>query len=167
MTTDNDKINEIAKYLEMDRKNKYKKEVVDFYTSIIAKSYEKASAYTNLIIMGGYVLFFTFWSNVRNEVNVSWGRLSVILVIISAIFFIIWEISNMICTSLQLRKLHKAEQISPDKFEEHIKTIEKEERKFQANMAKFWIFELLATIIPGFTGVIILIIIYSVTLFYK
>ncbi len=160
-----EKNNEILKCLEIQRQDKYKKDVLEFYTSIIARSYDKASAYSHLIIMAGYALFFSFWGNVRNEVNPFWGRVSVVTMLFSVIFFIIWEIIMMICTSLNFRKLHKIQKISPDKFEEHIKKIEKEEKEFEANLAQFWVFELFLTIIPGFAGAIILITLYVKTLF--
>lgn len=148
----------------MDEQDKYKRDILEFYTSIIAHSYDKGSNYTNLIIMAGYVLFFTFWSNVKNEVDIVDARLSVIYVIISVLFFIVWEIWEMIYSSLDLRRLHQLNQVSPSEFKAQMERVKKETEKLQANFARLWIYELILTIIPGFSGALTLIIAYVKTL---
>jgi hypothetical protein len=156
-----DQIREMAKAAELEKQNKYKNEVVEFNTSIIAKSYEKALAYTNLIIFAGYVLFFSFWKEVRGELDKVWSGISVILVIISLIFFIAWEIFQMIQSSAYFRKLYSTFKLSPDNYSEKIQNFNKEIQKNQARVASLWIFELIFTIIPGFLGAGILLFLYS------
>lgn len=157
-------IQEIAELHEMQRQEKFKKDMVDFYTSIIAKSYEKASAYSKLIIMGGYAIYFTFWANVKNEVNSIWANRSAVLLIFSVLFFILWEIGTMICSSLVFRRISALSKVPPDKFEDEMKKVTKEGELFEVRYARFWIFQLIITIIPALIGVIILIMIYIPTL---
>ena len=149
---------------QIQEQEKHKREVLEFYTSIIAHSYDKGSNYTNLIIMAGYAVFFTFWSNVKNEVNIIDARISVLYVIISVLFFIIWEIYEMIYSSSFLERLHKFDQVPPAEFKVHMERVKKETEKLKANFARFWIWELILTIIPGFFGALVLIISYVKTL---
>ena len=158
-------VQEIAKNQEIQRQEQYKKDVLEFYTSLQARLYDKASTYTNLIIVAGYALFFTFWGNIKSEVDVFWGKISVILLIISVLFFIMWEIGMMIFTSLNFKKINTLNRVSPDKFETEMNKMKKEEEKFQIVLSRIWFLELLVTIIPGILGVFILVIAYVKTLF--
>lgn len=50
MNQTNKKMQEITRWVEIDKQNRYKKEVVEFYASIISNTYEKASS--SVIIPG-------------------------------------------------------------------------------------------------------------------
>ncbi len=160
----NAQFNEVAKDQEVQEKVKFKKDVMEFYTSIIARTYDKGSRYTNLIIMAGYAVFFTFWSNVRSEVNIIDARVSVIYVVISVVFFIAWEIYEMIHSSSHLRKLYQLNQVPPDEFRAQMDQVIKEAKRLEARWASIWVYELILTIIPGFAGAILLIFSYIKTL---
>ena len=159
-----EKVEQLSNLAERQRQNDYKKEVVEFYTSIISHSYDKASSYSNLIIMAGYALFFTFWSNIRGEIGAVWGNRSAALVIVSALVFILWEIAGMISSSLLFKKLYDLGKVAPDRFQAEAERVRKETEKFQARWARWWILELILTIVPGFLGAFILVLLYVPTL---
>lgn len=151
--------------MNSEETDRYKKECVEFYTSIIAQSYEKAAAYTNLIIVAGYVLFFTFWNEIRKDLDYFWSSLSVIFMIISVIFFIAWEITQMINSSLYFKKLHETFKIAPDKYSSEIEGFYKKSNEFKARLASIWVWELVLTIIPGLIGLAILLFVFIQKLF--
>ena len=149
----NDQFNEF-------QEEKFKKDTMEFYNSFIANAYDKGSKYTNLIIVAGYASFFTFWSNVRNEVNIIDARLSVIYVVISVSFFIAWEILQMIVSSVTLQKLYKLNDVPPAEFKIQMEQRKSAIKKSEASCGRFWIYQLLITISFGFSGAAILLLSY-------
>ncbi len=149
---------------EMQQQEKSKKDAMEFYNSIIANSYEKGSIYTHLIIVAGFASFFTFWSHVKDEVNIIDAHVSVIYVIISVSFFIAWEVFEMIYSSWQLEKLYNLNGVPPAEFKIQMDRADKEIKKFQASWVRLWRYELLITIIFGFSGAFLLTLSYVKTL---
>lgn len=61
---------------------------VEAYLKMIAAMYDKGTAYTNLIIRGGYAAFFSLWTTSRSLIPVNQARSAAILMIISASLFV-------------------------------------------------------------------------------
>ena len=165
MTDLNRQIQEIAKIVQAQEQEKYKKDIVEFYTSIISKSYDKASTYSNLIIVAGYALFFTFWANIKNEVNLIDARVSAIYVILSVLCFLLWEIGVMLYSAKNLKNLQSLKNVPPDKFKEQMQKIIKKNEESEAAITRYWVYELIMTLFCGFAGVIVLMIAYVKTIF--
>jgi len=153
----NQKIQELSNLFQLEEQRRYKKEVVEFYTSILSKTYDKASTYTNIIIMAGYALFFTFWAQVKDEVAAVDARLSAVYVLISVLIFLVWEIFSMIRGALNLKNLNGLTNVPADKFRDQMAIYNKKNEEFNASFTRYWFYQLLFTIVFGFSGAVVLI----------
>lgn len=80
------------------------KEQLDFHRKFVESISEKADQYLRTIQLGGYAIFFAVWGITREWLTPFWGSLAAILMIISAIIFVIWEIWKSTILSLTLRQ---------------------------------------------------------------
>jgi len=107
-------LNEINSHL--NRLTKEVKELRQFQASV---EYEKQvqaalelmgrmqashASYTNLIIVAGYAAFFTFWSTLKNDLPKWLYAVSGLLIVLSLLVFIAWEVTKMIWGAFHLRK---------------------------------------------------------------
>ena len=66
--------------------------VVDIQIRIIAGAYEKANAYTNLIIVAGYAGLFALWQFTKDNLSRRQVIISGLLTITSLAIFVLFEI---------------------------------------------------------------------------
>src|SRR5258708_28488103 len=78
--------------------------VVDIQIRIIAGAYEKANAYTNLIIVAGYAGLFAVWQFTKDNLSRKQTLISALLIIVSLAIFVIFEIYKAHYTSRLLRQ---------------------------------------------------------------
>ena len=77
---------------------------VETQTKIISEGFEKATNYTNLIIVAGYAGFFALWQMTREYLNRDQVLISALLMMVSIIVFIVFEIYKALNTSIVLWK---------------------------------------------------------------
>ena len=80
----------------------YAAATIETYVKIISALYDKGSAYTNLVIVGGYAAFFALWTNSRPLININQARWAAILMLISASIFVIFEVYKMFHSAAHL-----------------------------------------------------------------
>src|SRR5438034_479873 len=73
--------------------------VVDTQIRIIAGSYDKANAYTNLIILAGYAGLFALWQFTKDNLGRTQVLVSGLLFLISITIFVVFEIYKAHYTS--------------------------------------------------------------------
>ncbi len=76
----------------MNNSNEQQNKLVDDIIKINSALYEKATAYTNVVILAGYVAFFSVWNNMKVYLTKSEMLQSASAVTFSLIVFISWEI---------------------------------------------------------------------------
>src|SRR5258708_37946291 len=84
--------------------------VVDIQIRIIAGAYEKANAYTNLIILAGYAGLFALWQFTKDYLSRTQVLVSALLTLTSITIFVLFEIYKAHFTSRQLRQYANAVQ---------------------------------------------------------
>jgi len=82
---------QLNKELEKERLDKLLELEIKFMTA----TYDKSSAYANLIIISGYASFFGLWSITSKFITRSQSLWVCILILISAIVFVFFEIIKM------------------------------------------------------------------------
>jgi hypothetical protein len=139
-----------------------KKETIEILIKIMSVSYDKAAAYSNLILIGGYAIFFTVWGKMYGELPPFNMKLSALFMSTSVLFFICWEIYKMIYYSNNLKGLHKiTKETNPEKFFIDLKNYNLDEQEKNLRMVKIWYFVLIITIIPGVLGGAILLVSFA------
>ncbi len=77
---------------------------VEIQIRIIAGAYEKANAYTNLIILAGYAGLFALWQFTKENLSRTQVIVSALLTLTSITIFVLFEIYKAHFTSRQLRQ---------------------------------------------------------------
>lgn len=136
-----------------------KKETIEILIKVMSASYDKAAAYTNLILIGGYATFFTVWGKMYGELPSFNMKLSALFMSTSVLFFICWEIYKMFFNSDNLKGLYEiTEEKNPEKFLIDLNNYNLNEQKKSLRLVKIWHFVLVITVIPGVLGGAILIV---------
>lgn len=127
---------------------------VDLNVRIIAAAYEKASAYANLLIVAGYAGFFALWQMTKDYLGRKQTLLSALLMLVSLIVFIVFEIYKGHYTSRFLKTFHNSilkreHQTSLGTFVEQMTALEQAERQGALRFLTFWNMTFWVTTITG------------------
>ncbi len=114
---------------------------------IIERAQSNHVSYTNLIIVAGYAAFFTFWSTIKNDLPEWLFSVSGLLIIISLIIFIAWEVTKMVLGALNFRKVehYLTNSTGSDAINKYHKSISTFDRK----MSRIWIWFFIPTVALG------------------
>jgi len=88
----------------------------DYLKEIITHSYSKATAYNNIIVLGGYVAFFSMWHTLKDSLSVRMMLFSALSMSFSAAIFVLSHVYVMVKTSKHYRRLSAipTEGVSPE-----------------------------------------------------
>lgn len=131
---------------------------LDAMKEILAQAYGQASNYSNLIIVAGYVGFYSMWSSVRTEMPQGAMVTAGLLITISALFFVAFEIYKMIRMSLHFRVLVR---LLHEGGASALERVQSEEQRFSLRLAKAWVVALVLTVVPGFAAAAILVVCFA------
>lgn len=132
-----------------------RRQVTDVMKELITHSYSKASTYTNVVIVAGYVVFFTIWNSLKTSLSPFLALTSALCLTLSAVIFVLFEVYKMISTSVHIRKLSKLlNQEDPQKI---IADSKREILKVERIGFKVWLIALLPTVVFGLAGASILL----------
>src|SRR6266700_379417 len=107
--------------------------VVETQIRIIAGAYEKANAYTNLIVLAGYAGLFALWQFTKDLLSRTQVLTAALLILTSIIIFVLFEIYKAHYTSRLLRRYLRVVQqpeirVSPERLLSAMNTFEAAER---------------------------------------
>jgi hypothetical protein len=113
-------------------------------------------SYTNLIVVAGYAGFFTFWSTIKNDLPKWLYAVSGLLIIVSLLCFITWEVTKSIWGGLHLRRV-EAQLTSRIPDEGTIFRFQKEIDAFDRKINHIWIGFLIPTVLFGLASALSLV----------
>lgn len=142
--------------LHAQQGNGMRNERVEVVKELVTHIYGKATAYTNLIIIAGYVAFYTMWGSVKNDLPTTWMLLAGLLITFSLIMFVSFEIYKMILTGVHHKKVNAV--LQEDGTDGAIIKVKRLEQEFETRMYKFWLWILVPTVGSGVGAGVILII---------
>src|SRR5688572_20847673 len=76
--------------------------IIETQIKIITASYDKAAAYTNLIVVAGYAAFFGLWTLTKPYLPRELALWAALLMLLSAATFVVFEVYKMNVTSRDL-----------------------------------------------------------------
>lgn len=144
-------LNELAKHVNDLRKFQI---TIDYERQLqaahefISKLHSQSVSYTNLILVAGYAAFFTFWSQLHDDLPPLIFNLVGLLIIASLLCFISWEVTKMIWGNLSIRRVQaeldgaKPGPTTMAKFQEALTS-------FDRRSGKIWVWFLVPTITFG------------------
>lgn len=131
--------------------------IIDAQIRILSAAYEKAIAYTNLIVLAGYASFFGLWQLTKADITKSQSMWAALCILLSALVFVIFEVTKMYVSSRTLLGLNKA--ISNPTIVNsaalllaEIDKVGKSERRVTVVFGYWWHFTLGFTILTGLAG---------------
>ncbi len=123
---------------------------------ILSHLYQKASSYTNLIILAGYAGIFGIWNLTRELLNKQITIWVAFLVSCSLVLFVGFEVWKMIAEALFFRRV--SDIIEKDVPEQEKLAVWKYIfNAYSKEQAMVWIYFLIPTVLLGFSGGFILI----------
>jgi hypothetical protein len=157
----NEELSRLLQQLSQKEKQQVAKEIVDTQIKIIAALYDKAVAYTNLIIIAGYASFFALWSLTKDYLSQRQALWSAIIISISIITFVFFEVIKMIVTSSSLLARTKAisdpaAENDPNKILANLREYDLQAQKDVIWFGKFWNYTLLVTVSTALVAIAIL-----------
>lgn len=74
------------------------------HRAFVETNIEKADQYLRTIQIAGYTAFFAMWGFTQTHIDPTWAKIALLLMILSAIVFIGWEIWKATILSLSLKR---------------------------------------------------------------
>jgi hypothetical protein len=160
-----DRHNELAEHINRINHEQAKVQVeqnIEIIKEIVSHTYDKANAYSNLIIAAGYVGFFTLWTSLKKDLP-DWAILaSGTLILLSMMTFIGFEIYKMISGAVHMHKVTNRLQ-SPTM--DALMQIQELEQQANLRNARVWIYTVIPTVISGFLAGFVLLFCFLASLF--
>jgi ferric-dicitrate binding protein FerR (iron transport regulator) len=114
------------------------------------------AAYTNLVIAAGYAAYFTLWSTLKSDLPNRLYSLSGLMITLSLLIFMSWEITKMIWSAVAFHNIEKrlaSRSASP----EAVTKWQQEILSFDRQVSRVWIWFLVPTILFGLSSSLCLI----------
>lgn len=129
-------------------------EIVDAQIEIMSAAYDKSIAYGNVIIIAGYASFFAMWSFTKEYLSARQVLWSAILMSISVLCFVLFEIWKMFVSGKLLLQYQRAvaeltQSNDPNQFIQTMRDHGKKEQKMTIAFGKIWYFNLMICIPTG------------------
>jgi len=121
---------------------------------LLAHTYASANSYTNLIIVAGYVGFFTLWSSLIDRLSMWAIASSGALILASLLTFISFELYKMVSKALAMKRLHSK---LHNPHANTLSDLQHIERVYALKQAKIWIWFLVPIVTTGLSAGLILL----------
>jgi hypothetical protein len=130
---------------------------IDIMIKVASTLYDKAVAYTNVIILAGYAAFFTVWSNMKARMSHTEMLVAAFCITFSLVFFVFWEVTKMIINSKSLTGLLNVLKAPSQEFDQRLAELQKADHKLNIRLLQFWIVFLIFTVVPGLIAAAVLL----------
>jgi predicted neutral ceramidase superfamily lipid hydrolase len=142
-----------AKTQETERQQR-----IDVIIKVTSALYDKAVAYTNVIIIAGYVAFFAIWNTMKANMSRPEMLLTAFCMTFSLVFFVFWEVTKMIINSKSVTGLMKVLNAPPQEFDKRLAEQQKADQRLNVRLMKYWIIILALTVVPGLVAGAVLLV---------
>ena len=130
---------------------------IDIMIKVASALYDKAVAYTNVIILAGYAAFFTVWSTMKAKMSHREMLVAAFCITFSLVFFVFWEVTKMIVNSKSLTGLLNVLKAPPQEFDQRLAEQQKADQRLNIRLLRFWIVILVFTVVPGLIAAAVLL----------
>jgi hypothetical protein len=135
---------------------------------LLAFAYNSAAAYTNLILGAGYVGYFATWAFLKDRLTPLTELWSALLVLVSLLSFILFEVYKSFYVSQSLLSLQRAVQ-DPAHFLQRVQEYERDRQARDIRMGRIWATTFWFCLLTGFAGGLIFIsaVVHAIFLRYQ
>lgn len=150
----------VKKLAERAQKEDHEKKI-DTLIKIQAALFDKAAAYTNIVIVAGYVAFYAVWSKSEAYISDTWFVLSALLVTFSALTFVCFEVFKSLITREAFKGLIKVLDAPVEQIDAKLDEQKINEERLTARVVRAWVVVFPVTLLTGIGGAIILLVGFS------
>lgn len=147
--------------IEHDQKKR-----LDALISVSSPLFDKAATYTNVVVMAGYLGFFTVWSNMSDFLSDKEMLISALGITVSLIFFVFWEVFKMIISYRSHARMMKVINTTTNNFEMEYEKLIKKEQVAAIKIKQVWYPVLGIVVLSGLIGSITLLVSFGKKLLY-
>lgn len=97
---------EVVKRLAEEADKRAAEQIVEAQIKVMAATYDKSMAYTNLITVAGYASFFGLWQITKEKLDDNVSIWSALLIGISAAVFVLFEVTKNYFQSRNIQRLN-------------------------------------------------------------
>ena len=123
-----------------------------------AAIFDKAAAYTNLVIVAGYAAFYAVWSKSEAYLPGTWFVLCALLVTFSALTFICFEVFKSLINQEVFKGLIEVVNAPQGKIDIKLDAQKIKEAKLTARIMRMWIVVFPITLFTGLSGAGLLLV---------
>jgi hypothetical protein len=141
-----------------DAAEEQRRNVLEAISEITSKTYDRAVAYTNLVILAGFAGSFAIWNNVRDHLLLRANIVIAGLLGISLCFFVFFEIFKAVLTARQFMRTRNilVMEGTPEEFFAKLKLAKAAETKLMLLLMPVWAVSLTVCLISAVGAVIVL-----------
>lgn len=130
---------------------------IEVQERLLSSVYEKANAYSQIVLGVGYVSIFAAWSFTKELLTPNEVLWSALLASLSAFVFVMFEVLSMFVTSQTVLGLAKAARSKPGELDQIMVENERNERRLMTVYARAWVWCWGFSVITGVLAGLILI----------
>jgi len=155
-------LREFIQQIPVEERKRVAIAISDAQVKLISTIYDKATSYTNVIIVAGYAGFFALWSNARQFPTPFQAKSAAVFMGVSICVFVLFEIYKMTLTGYHLSMKAKILQeqdtlASPIILLDRLDEIDQQMRRYNISFIKAWLIWLFIAIITALAGSAILL----------
>jgi len=92
----------VLQYIANEQRQRAASELATAQQKLVATSYDKAAAYTTVIVFGGYAGFFALWQLSKEYLSREQTLWSALLILVSLLSFVLFEVVKMVLVTRDL-----------------------------------------------------------------
>lgn len=153
-------ITKISAQYQQILEEKQRDETIEIVVKVIAEAFDRSTAYANIIILAGYAGFFATWSFVKDYLTERSTIITALLMVLSVIVFVAWEMFKMILGAKDLNRLSHlvpTPPLSPEQFFKRLNRIQNVLQIRKVSLVRYWYVVLTTTVLAGFGAGFILV----------
>ncbi|MES9852795.1 MAG: hypothetical protein ABW170_13325 [Candidatus Thiodiazotropha sp. L084R] len=131
-------------------------ELLKAQKELLSSSFSHAMAYTNTVVLGGYAAFFAIWNFTKPQLSNGQILLSALLMSVSLMSFVAFEIYGMVFRSKSILGLARAVS-NPQQFVLLLQEHKENEQSKAIVYGRVWVAALAVSVFTGFGAAFILI----------
>lgn len=148
---------EVLQQMQKAQQKRQAEEQVEAQVKMLTVIFDKATAYTNLLLIGAYAGFFGLWQLTRDHLSKPQALWSALLVIVSLTFFVIFEVTKMVVIQKDISAKAKALNLpecrnNPQVLAQRMNEIATAHERIGFRFMRFWVFTMIVTVGAGLAG---------------
>ncbi len=133
---------------------------LDFHIKLLAATFDKGSAYTNIVMIAGYASFFGIWSMVK-DLNRPANKMAVLLMLLSVTIFVVFEFVKMFWLGRQQMRRQRIvaaglEGLGAEEIRARFNRLDVDLQAESGKFARFWLVTVLPAALAALAGIALL-----------